>query len=65
MTLPAGGTAPGEWSVATAVTTNIPVVAEQDLYWNTSILYRQAASDSTGFYPLGHSGISRRYIRRW
>jgi hypothetical protein len=53
MTMPVEATVPGEWSVSTTVTSNQPVVAERAMYWNTPAFYRQAASDSVGFFLLG------------
>ncbi|OFW67546.1 MAG: hypothetical protein A2V52_00080 [Actinobacteria bacterium RBG_19FT_COMBO_54_7] len=52
ITLSVGATVPDQWSVATTVTSNVPVVAERAMYWNTPALYRQAASDSIGFCLL-------------
>jgi photosystem II stability/assembly factor-like uncharacterized protein len=49
ITLSVGATVSSEWSVATGVSSNLPVVAERAMYWNTPAVYRQAASDSIGF----------------
>lgn len=41
-------TVPNEWSVSTKVTSDLPVIAERSMYWNTPTVYRQAATDSIG-----------------
>jgi photosystem II stability/assembly factor-like uncharacterized protein len=45
----AGDTVPGNWSVSTRVTSNVPVVSESALYWNATAVPRQCAQDSIGF----------------
>ena len=41
-----------QFSVSTRVESNIPIIAERAMYWNTvSGIYRQAAHDSIGFDP--------------
>ncbi len=41
-------TLPNCWSVSTTVTSDVPVVAERSMYFNTAAAYRQAATDSIG-----------------
>ncbi len=36
------------WSVSTTVTSDVPVIAERAMYWNTPAVKRQAAHDSIG-----------------
>ncbi len=42
-------TVENEWSVSTVVTSDVPVIAERAVYWNSSAgVFRQAAHDSIG-----------------
>ena len=47
-----GEAVPGAWSVSTMITSDVPVIAERSMYWNTADgIYRQAGHDSIGFNP--------------
>jgi photosystem II stability/assembly factor-like uncharacterized protein len=52
ITVNVGETVPNQWSVSTAVKSDLPVVVERAVYWSTAASFRQAASGSVGTFLL-------------
>jgi photosystem II stability/assembly factor-like uncharacterized protein len=51
-TINAADTLPNEYSVSTKVVSDLPIVAERSMYWDTGAAYRQSATGSIGLSHL-------------